>query len=126
MAETAFKVSLIELLFLLRALGLRFPACCPDSGKWIRPDLISFGSEPQTVAVQLRLLRIAMRYVTTALRVESRMLGGLDVSRLGVLIPLDGWGLFVDGALLEACRADILDLFGARPIRAARDLARPF
>ena len=123
-AETTYKVSLIELLFMVKLDGLEFPVCCPTTGRWIRPDALVFHGEPLTAAVQLKLLRIAMRYLVPLFGPHIRALSGLNVSDLGVLIPLDGWVLRVDACLLQQGRISASDSFSKRPIKGTRDWAR--
>ena len=124
-AQSVFRVSFLELLFMVLLEGIQFPVACPDTGRWIEREGIVLTEGRATAAVQLRLLRKAMRILLRCFDAEACWVGNLDVSGLGATMPFDGLRIGCsDGAILKGHQS-LMDFAAARPIRASRDLARP-
>ena len=104
---------------------MQFPVSCPDTGKWIERTGVVFAEGRATAAVQLRLLRKALRILLRCFDAKSCWVGNLDLSGLGASVPFDGVRVGCDADLLLRGRQHFMDFASACPIRACRDLARP-
>ena len=118
-------VSTLELTVWIVGAGVAFPVQDPVSNSWVDPASIVYKEPHQTLAVQVRLVRKALRILVKLFHAESCWIGGINLTDLGVTMPFDGLGLGVDVGVFQACRQRIQDFCSRRPIRASRDLARP-
>ena len=123
-AESIFRVSFLELLFVLRHSGVAFPVWSCTSGRWLMPSEVTFEDTALTVAAQLRVLRKAFRQVLQAFNASAWWVGSLQILDLQVSLRLDGIEMGCDSGLLRTARSHLQDFTGGRPIRASRDLAR--
>ena len=123
---SVFRVSVLELLFALLLVGVEFPVASPETGSWVHASQVVFKEARPTVASRMRVLRSALRKLSGAFQWGSHWLGGIDLVDVGVFIPQDGLLIGFDGGLLSRVRDSICDFTSCRPVRASRDLARPF
>ena len=124
-SDTCFQVSLIELVCMLTDVEVQFPVRCISTGRWVSKATSLFAETRLTAAVQLRLVRRAVRCFLRCLGLESWWIGGINLLGLGVSIPFDGLIFACDPPLLQRARQRIMDVTVGHCIRASRDLARP-
>ena len=120
----AFDVSWLERTVMLHHAGLQMPAACPRTGRWIPADHVTFRPPRLTLAVQLGLIRNAVRTGAVALHLDACFLSGIDCGVLGVLRPQEGLVLRACTTFQDA-RLFLQDFCRRRPIRTQADLARP-
>ena len=123
-----YEVSWLELLFSLphfAGSSLGFPVVCPHTGGWTSAGTSLFQDAPSTVAVQLRLVKEAIRFALDLLGLNFCLRSGLNRTEIGVCLPLDGIAIGYDAFILCKARSDLSDWTVARPIRSAADYARP-
>ena len=124
-SETTFQVSWIELAFMFSSAGLKFPATCPSTGRWVPAGSVVFRPPCLTLAVQLRMVKRVLLACIRHLGIQSCLVGSIDLSGLGVTRPFDGLMLKVGAEVVGNARRRLRSFCLHRPIRVAADLARP-
>ena len=128
-SHVVFEVSFLELLFVIKFAALdhavTFPVRCACTGNWVSADAQPFHDPHQTVTVQLRLLREALRFAFCRLGLTFGLIEGLDRVALGVFMPLAGLRIGFDELAMCRARSALADFSAVRPIRTLADLARP-
>ena len=122
-SDSCFGVSWLELIFMPSFVEqVVFPVCNINTGLGIsRADLI-FDQAPQTVAVQLRLVKDAFRSICSKFQLQLSQLDGLNLFGCGVTFPLTGIVLKCPAEQVWKARPKLAAFCEARP---AQDLARP-
>ncbi|CAE7803672.1 DHX57 [Symbiodinium sp. CCMP2592] len=124
-AETAFTVTWLELVFMLATVeDFVYPVSGPQGG-WLSPASVAFLPPPPTVAGRLTFVRRALRHAFKCLRLQCLFISGVDRTELGVTFPLDGIVIGADEHLLLRARASLGHFAQGRRVNSRAALARP-
>ena len=124
-AEETFRVSWLELVFILDAESSLVYPVAGTQGKWLSAASLAFRPLPPTVAARVSLLRKVMRRALQCLQFQGLLASAIDCSELGVLFRVDGMLLGVAPAVLAAARSRVRDFCTGRRVTGPAGLARP-
>ena len=118
-------VSWLEFVFMLHERGVpQFPVRSLSSDTWQSSEHVPLGAPALTVAVQLGLVRKAMRRIFKALQRDDLLIDFISLSDFGVSFSVSGVRFAVDASLLQAARRRLLQFCAGRKISTVGDLAR--
>ena len=106
-AEHAYKLSWLELVFVLHCSNRYLYPACNHTGQWVEASTLVFPPPAHTVAARLTLVRRALRPALRSLGFDCMFLQGVDLSDLGVRFSLDGIVIGVDTSLLLRARTSL-------------------
>ncbi|CAE7600361.1 Pol [Symbiodinium necroappetens] len=106
-AEHAYKLSWLELVFVLHCSNRYLYPACNHMGQWVEASTLVFPPPAHTVAARLTLVRRALRPALRSLGFDCLFIQGVDLSDLGVRFSLDGIVIGVDTSLLLRARTSL-------------------
>ncbi|CAE7399060.1 Pol [Symbiodinium necroappetens] len=106
-SEHAYRLSWLELVFILHCSDCYVYPACNHLGQWVDPSTLVFPPAAHTVAARLALVRRALRPALRRLGFDSLFIQGLDLSDLGLRFSLDGIVFGVDTSLLLKARTSL-------------------
>ncbi|CAE7562454.1 unnamed protein product [Symbiodinium microadriaticum] len=84
------RISWLELVFVFRHLGKPFPVRSLTTDRWLNAAEVPLGAPSLTVAVQLSLMRRALRCIFRAIRREDLVVDSISLVDLGVTFYMEG------------------------------------
>ena len=118
------RISWLELVFVFRHLGKPFPVRSLTTDRWLNAAEVPLGAPSLTVAVQLSLMRRALRCIFRAIRREDLVVDSISLVDLGVTFYMEGILFPVGSDLLQAARSLISLFCHRRKVCTVGDLAR--
>ena len=126
-SDMVYPISWLELLAMFVVSGkARFPVQSGSSGQWNAFSSQSLPATRHTVAVQLRLLRKAIRIFLQQFELFRLQLHSLDSTGLGFTFPCDGVCIGIDVGLLLPAHKLLRKFSCCQACRTVALLCRPF
>ena len=123
--ESWRSISWLEFVFVLRELGSpQFPVKSLSGDQWLEAADVPLGAPELTVAVQLRLVRKALRSLFAVLKRDDIFIGAISLVEFGIAFKVDGFSFPVRTSLLQAARQRLFRFCAGRKICTVGDLAR--
>ncbi|CAE7238032.1 aquIMA [Symbiodinium sp. KB8] len=123
--ESWRSISWLEFVFVLHELGSpQFPVKSLSGNQWLEAAAVPLGAPELTVAVQLRLVRKALRCLFAVLKRDDIFIDAISLVEFGVAFKVDGFSFPVRTSLLQAARQRLFRFCAGRKICTVGDLAR--